>query len=84
MIGLAFGLEKNVCGYIHVYSDSQGFFFLVGLPMDCRGGGGGGMGFGECTMDPGQNCVPSLKNTTNWANEFLVHSKKGEGLKVVG
>ena len=81
MIGLVFGLEENMCGYILVYTDSQVFFFggfAHGLP--------GGGGFGECTMDPGlgQNCVPSLKNTTNWATDFWVHSKKGKGLKVVG
>ena len=45
MIGLVFGLEKNVRGYILIYTDSEGFF-LVGLPMDCRGWGGGGMGLG--------------------------------------
>ena len=84
MIGLVFGLQKNVCGYILVYTDSQGFF-LLDLPMDCRGGGGGygvwGMHHGPGL---GQNCVPSLKYTTNWATNFLVHSKKGKGLKVVG
>ena len=45
MIGLVFGFEKNVCGYILIYTDSQDFF-LVGLPMDCRGWGGGVWGWG--------------------------------------
>ena len=50
MIGLVFGLEKNVCGYILLCSDSRVFFFggfAHGLP-----GGGRGLGFEECTMDP--------------------------------
>ena len=75
-----------MCVDTYLYIPTATVFVLVGLPMDCGGGGGGGMGFGECTMDPGfgQNCVPSLKNTANWATDFLVHSKKGRGLKVVG
>ena len=62
---------------------TAGFFFLVGLPMDCRGVGGHGVG--DCTVDQGlgQNCVLSLKNTTNWATEFLVHSKKGKRLRLL-
>ena len=44
------------------------------------------MGFGERTMDRncGQTFVLPLKNTTHWAIEKLVHSKKRKGLKVVG
>ena len=82
MMGLVFGLERNVCGYILVYTDSQSFFWWV-CPWTTGGwgGGGGGMGLGEGTMVPR---VPSLKKTTNWATDFLVHSKKGKGLKVVG
>ena len=51
-----------------------------------RGVGWGGYGVGDCTMDPGlgQKRVPSLKNTTNWATDFLVNSKQGKGRKVVG
>ena len=48
MIGLVFGLEKNVWGYILVYTNSQGFFFW----WVCHWTAGGG-GYGECTMDPG-------------------------------
>ena len=79
MIGLVFGLEKNVCGYILIYTDSQSCFWWV-CPWTT--GVGGGYGVGDCTMDPGlgQKCVPSLKNTS----EFLVHSKQGKGQKVVG
>ena len=64
------------------------FFFWWVCPLTAGGcgGGRGGYGVGNCTMDPGlgQNCVPPLKNTTNWATDFVVHSKKGKGLKVVG
>ena len=71
-----------MCVDTYFYIPTAKVFFLVGLPMDCRGWG---VVFGECTMDPGlgQTCVPSLKKTTNWATVFLVHSKKGKGLKVV-
>ena len=43
MIGLVFGLEKNVCGYILIHTISHDFFgvFAHGLL-----GGGGGMGLG--------------------------------------
>ena len=43
MIGLVFGLEENVSQYILIYADRV---FLVGLPMDCRGLGGGVWGWG--------------------------------------
>ena len=83
MIGLVFGLEKNVCEYILIYTDSEGFFFggfAHGLPG--VGGYGRGGGGGDCNMDPGlgQKCVPSLKNTT----DFLVHYKQRKGQEVVG
>ena len=74
-----------MCVDTYLYIPTARVFFFGGF-AHALPGGGGGMGFGECTMDPGlgQNCVPSLKNTTNWATDFLVHSKKGKGLKVVG
>ena len=45
MIGLVFELEKNVCGYILIYTDSEGFFF-GGFPHGPLGGVGGGVGLG--------------------------------------
>ena len=45
MFGLVFGLEKNVCEYILIHTDSQGFFWWV-CPWTAGGWGGGGMGLG--------------------------------------
>ena len=75
-----------MCVDTYLYIPTARGFFLVGLPMDYRGVGVGWYGVGDCTMDPGfrQSCVPSLKNTTTWATDFLLHSKKRKGLKVVG
>ena len=86
MIGLVFGLEKNVCGYIRIYTDSQGFFWWV-CPWTAGGvGGGGGMGLGIAPWTRA-----SVKNVSHPSKTLLIGQlifwcipNKGKGERLLG
>ena len=87
MIGLVFGLQKNVC--IHTCIFWHLGFFFGGFAHGLRGGGGAGL-WGLANA-PWTGAVVKLlclsktkKNSGNWASDFLVPSKKVKGLKVAG
>ena len=80
MIGLVFGLEINVCEYILIYTDSQGFFcgFAHGLP----GVGGRGMGFGIAPWT--RPWVKNVSRPSKILLIFLCSANKGKGKRLYG
>ena len=85
MIRLVFGLENNVCEYILIYTDSQGFFWWV-CPWTAAGWGGkGGMGLEAAPWTrPRSKMCPVPEKHNRFFGALQTTEKVRKGACIVG
>ena len=71
-----------MCVDTYLYIPTARVFFLVGLPMDCRGVGGGGMGLGIAPWT--QAWVKNLSRPSKTQMIFWCIPNKGKGERLLG